>query len=69
MSWEAIAGVAGVVVAMTGGIFVFLWRLNNRFRDTTDTLRNDIAWVNEDLGKVQKDVEWLVWFFKKDQER
>ena len=48
---------------------MFLWWLNNSFRDRTETLQNDIAWVNRDVAEVKKDVEWLVWFFKEGRER
>lgn len=68
MGWEAIAAIVAAL-ALLGGVFMFLWRLNNSFRDRTETLQNDIAWVNKDVAEVKKDVEWLVWFFKEGRER
>ena len=55
--WYALAGIVVAVAAVAG----FLWKVWKEVREVQDGL----AWVNKDVAEVKKDVEWLVWHFKK----
>ena len=63
MAW-AVLGTFTLVVL---GVATIIWRISKDSTKTVDDLRNDVAWLNNDLTEVKKDVEWLVQFFKRDK--
>ena len=55
--WVPLVSAVGVLVAAMVGIWVFLWKVHKDFRDKAENLRNDIAWVNQDGGRIKRCVK------------
>ena len=63
--WPAVLAAIASVLVICG----FTWKIHRDSNAKVEGLRNDVAWVNNGLSELKKDVEWLVWHFKRDRER
>ena len=63
--WPAVLAAIASALVICG----FTWKNHRDSNARVEGLRNDVAWVNNGLSELKKEVEWLVWHFKRDRER
>lgn len=64
-TWQFLVGFLGGPMLAVIALRAFEWRARKQYREDLTNVQSDIAWLSKDLAEAKKDIEWLVYHFKK----